>query len=219
MGNLTHIVFVMDKSGSMWNLRHDTIGGFNKYLEEQKKITEGDAIVSCYMFNTNVDKVFLKKRIEDTKNITTDDYDPEGCTALYDAIGLAIKETTNINAETIPLNTVFVIITDGYENSSYKFSKDAITALIESKRNDAKWQFVFLGANIEAEDVAEDLGMDRRFAATYEADKKGTERNFAVLHNVSKMARVRGHRLKEADIMQESKEMEKVRKYRPKKTD
>ena len=215
--NLTHIVFVLDKSGSMWHLRDDTIGGFNSYLSGQKKETESDATVSCYMFDNKIKTVFQKQNIQDTKELTENDYNPDGMTALYDAIGFAVSETSRINEELNPLHTVFVIMTDGYENSSHEYSRKAICSLIESKRNDAKWQFIFMGANIEAEDVAEELGMDRRLAATYTSDGLGTLKNFEVAGRITRNTRERNYSYCESDALEDSAELDDVREYHSKK--
>lgn len=215
--NLTHIVFVLDKSGSMWNLQGDTIGGFNSYLADQKKETESDAIVSCYMFNDNTKTVYKNRDIQNTKELTENDYNPGGNTALYDAIGFAVSETAKINKEVNPLHTVFVIMTDGYENSSHEYSRKAICSLIESKRNDAKWQFIFMGADIEAEDVAEELGMDRRLATTYTRDSVGTRKNFEAAGRITRNTRERSYSYCERDVEEDSAELDDVREYHSKK--
>ena len=215
--NLTHIVFVLDKSGSMWDLRRDTIGGFNSYLAGQKKETGSDAIVSCYMFNDNTKTVYKNRDIQDTKELTEKDYNPDGCTALYDAIGFAVSETAELNKELNPLHTIFVIMTDGYENSSHEYSRKAICSLIQSKRNDAKWQFIFMGANIEAEDVAEELGMDRRLSATYTSDGLGTIKNFEAAGRITRNTRGRNYDYCESDTLEDSAELDDVRNYHSKK--
>ena len=215
--NLTHIVFILDKSGSMYPLTKDTIGGFNSYLDKQKEESTGEAVVSCYLFNTVTDVLYTNKDIKKAKHMTEKVYCAEGGTALYDAVGLAISQTTKNNENIKPQKTLFVIMTDGMENSSREYSHKAIKALIESKRKDAGWEFIFMGANFEAEDFAESLGMDRKLAITYECDEAGTELNFGSLHSITHVARAN----MDLDCLIDSEDVndsfEKIREYRNKK--
>ena len=215
--NLTHIVFILDKSGSMYSLTADTIGGFNSYLDKQKEESVGEVVVSCYLFNTVTNVLYTNKDIKKAKHMTTKEYEAEGCTALYDAVGFAISQTTKINEDLKPQKTLFVIMTDGLENSSREYSHKAIKSLIESKRKDAGWEFIFMGANFEAEDFAEDLGMSRKLSMTYAADKEGTALNFGALHSLTYNARMSMDLGDFEDNDDVQMEVEKVREYRNKK--
>lgn len=176
--NLTELVFILDRSGSMSGLESDTIGGFNAMIEKQKK-EAGEAYVSTILFN-NVSKV-LHDRIE-LKNIpkmTEEDYTVQGCTALIDAIGGAIRHIGNIHKyarpEDVPVHTMFIITTDGQENASCQYSSDEVRKMIERQKEKYGWEFLFIGANIDAVETAAHFGIDRNRAVNYNADSKGTQ--------------------------------------------
>lgn len=175
--NITEIVFILDRSGSMHGLESDTIGGFNSMLDKQKKECS-KAYVSTVLFSDKSEVLHDRLAIEDVKPLTSSEYSTYGCTALIDAIGGAIKHISNIHKyarpEDVPSNTIFIIITDGYENASYKYSSDIVKQMIEQKKNEYGWEFLFIGANIDAVNTAKSFGIDERRAVNYNADSEGT---------------------------------------------
>ena len=183
--NLTELVFILDRSGSMHGMESDTLGGFNAMIEKQKKL-EGQAYVSTVLFdNENVvlhDRVSLHK----IRPMTERDYTPRGCTALLDAIGSAIHHIGNVHKyarkEDVPEHTVFVIITDGKENASYRYTAERVEQMIEKEKTQYGWEFLFLGANIDAVATAKHFGINKERAVTYRADKEGTKLNYDVVN-------------------------------------
>lgn len=186
MKNLTELVFILDRSGSMAGLESDTIGGFNSMIKKQQTETEGNALVSTVLFDH--ESIVLHDRIalNDVKPLTQKDYEVRGTTALLDAVGDAIKHVKNIHKyareEDRPLKTLFVITTDGMENASVKFSYRDIKQLIEQQK-ERGWEFIFLGANIDAVKVASHIGIDARRAVNYHADSKGIAQGFGAISN------------------------------------
>ncbi len=192
MNNLTEIVFILDRSGSMAGLESDTIGGFNAMIEKQKSEAEGDALVSTILFDH--ESIVLHDRIplEDVQPLTRKDYQVRGTTALLDAIGDAVKHIKNVHKyareEDRPQKTLFVITTDGMENASCKFSYADIKKLIE-RQKELGWEFVFMGANIDAVEVAGHIGIDARRAVNYHADEEGTAHVFGAMANFARAFR------------------------------
>ena len=186
MKNYTELVFILDRSGSMAGLESDTIGGFNSMIKKQQTETEGNALVSTVLFDH--ESIVLHDRIalNDVKPLTQKDYEVRGTTALLDAVGDAIKHVKNIHKyareEDRPLKTLFVITTDGMENASVKFSYRDIKQLIEQQK-ERGWEFIFLGANIDAVKVASHIGIDARRAVNYHADSKGIAQGFGAISN------------------------------------
>lgn len=174
----TEMVFILDRSGSMAGLETDTIGGFNAMIEKQKK-QPGKAYVSTVLFDTSTTVLHDRADLTTVKPMTSDDYFAGGCTALLDAIGGAINHIGNIHKyarpEDIPAHTIFVITTDGLENASRRYSKSDIKRMIERQRSKYGWEFLFIGANIDAIVTAESFGIEQSRAVNYHADKKGTE--------------------------------------------
>ena len=174
--NLTELVFILDESGSMFNLTDDTIGGFNSMIEKQKK-EEGKALVTTYLFNGKTKMIHDRSDLEKIALMTRDDYRPNGCTALLDAVGEAVEHIEGIHKyareEDIPEHTVFVITTDGMENASRKYSRPQIKELIEGKQKQG-WEFIFMGANIDAVAEAGSLGIDSVHAVEYVSDVAGS---------------------------------------------
>ncbi|MFZ4413809.1 MAG: vWA domain-containing protein [Bacteroidales bacterium] len=166
MANYLKIVFVIDESGSMSGSNDDVIGGFNSYIDTQRKETKGKVTVSLYKFNHEVSRVIHDKPIKDIKDLSTTDYIPGGFTALYDAIGKAIHDTdkqiTNQNDNKKPDSVMFVIITDGQENSSKEFSSQALKTLIATHEDLLKWYFVYLGSGLNDFSDADHLGLKYR---------------------------------------------------------
>lgn len=174
--NITEIVFILDRSGSMSGLEKDTIGGFNAMIEKQKK-QDGKAYVSTVLFDNESVVLHDRLPLEQIKPMTEDDYTVRGCTALLDAIGGAVKHIGNIHKyarpEDVPEHTMFVITTDGLENASRKYNSRDIKRLIESKKEEG-WEFLFIGANIDAIETANDYGISADRAVNYNADSQGT---------------------------------------------
>lgn len=175
--NITEIVFILDRSGSMSGLEKDTIGGFNSMIEKQKK-QDGRAYVSTVLFDHESVVLHDRLPLEEIRPMTEDDYTVRGCTALLDAIGGAVKHISNIHkyarSEDVPERTLFVITTDGLENASRRYSSSDIKRLIERKKEKDGWEFLFIGANIDAVRTAGEFGIGADRAVDYRADAKGT---------------------------------------------
>ena len=182
--NLTEIVFILDRSGSMSGLESDTIGGFNSMIAKQQK-EEGEAIVSTVLFDDETDVIHDRVAIGEVKKLTEDDYYVRGCTALLDAVGGAIHHIGNVHKyareEDRPAKTLFVITTDGLENASRHYSFKDVKKLIKRQQEKYNWEFLFLGANIDAIEVAGNMGISRDRAANYNCDEIGTALNYQVL--------------------------------------
>lgn len=186
MSNLTEIIFILDRSGSMAGLESDTIGGFNSMIKKQQKETDGNALVSTILFDH--ESIVLHDRVALNKinPLTEKDYEVRGSTALLDAVGDAVKHIKNVHkyarADDRPQKTLVVITTDGMENASIRFSYNDIKKLIE-RQKEKGWEFIFLGANIDAVEVAEHIGIDARRAVNYHADSRGTNEVFGAIGN------------------------------------
>lgn len=185
--NLTEIVYILDRSGSMSGLEKDAIGGYNSFLEKQKK-EDGDAVVTTVLFDDKYDMVHDGVDIKKVKPLTNKEYYARGMTALLDAIGRTInyidaKHKNALDSE-VPFKTIVVITTDGYENASREFDSSKVKAMIENQKKELGWEFLFLGANIDAVETAKDFGITQEFAVTYYADEDGTALNFESVSNV-----------------------------------
>lgn len=182
--NLTELVFILDKSGSMSGLEQDTIGGFNSMLEKQKQ-EAGEAFVTTVLFDNNYEVLHDRQNIKDIKTITRNEYFVGGSTALLDAIGITInnigKTLSETKEEERPGKVIFVIITDGMENSSHEFNHKKIKSMIEHQKSKYSWEFIFLGANIDAVETASGFGITEDRAVNFLSDSKGTELNYKVL--------------------------------------
>ena len=180
----TELVFILDRSGSMSGLEADTIGGFNSMLEKQKK-EEGEAFVSTVLFDDSSTVIHDRLPIDKVTAMTDKDYYVRGCTALLDAVGGAIHHIGNIHKyarrEDVPDKTLFIITTDGYENSSRHYDYARVRHMIERQKEKYGWEFLFLGANIDAAAEAKRFGIDADRAVNYRADSKGTALNYEVL--------------------------------------
>jgi len=189
---LTELVFILDRSGSMYGMESDTIGGFNSMIEKQKQL-EGRAYVSTVLFDN--ESVVLHDRIglHKIEPMTERDYTPRGCTALLDAIGGAIHHIANVHKyarkEDVPEHTIFVIITDGKENASQRYTSDRVKQMIEKEKTQYGWEFLFLGANIDVVETAHHFGIDENRAVTYRSDRKGTRLNYDVVSEAVKCMR------------------------------
>lgn len=176
--NITELVFILDRSGSMAGLERDTIGGFNAMIEKQRK-QDGECYVSTVLFDNVSDVLHDRVKLSEITPMTEDEYTVRGCTALIDAIGGAIHHIGNVHKyarpEDVPAHTMFIITTDGMENASRKYSSDRVKRMIERQKNRYGWEFLFIGANIDAVETAERYGINRDRAVNYNADGQGTQ--------------------------------------------
>ena len=181
---LTELVFILDRSGSMAGLESDTIGGFNAMIEKQKK-ADGTAYVSTVLFNVERKVIHDRVSLHKIAPMTDNDYQVGGGTALLDAIGRAIHHIGNVHKyareEDRPEKTLFVIITDGMENASREYSAKEIKQKIERQKSKYGWEFLFLGANIDAVETAKHFGIGQDRAVSYKSDSKGTQLNYDVI--------------------------------------
>ncbi len=182
--DLTELVFILDRSGSMSGLESDTIGGFNSMIEKQKK-QDGGCYVSTVLFDDVSEVLHDRVKLGDIPKMTDRDYTVRGCTALLDAIGGAIHHIGNIHKysrnEDVPEHTIFVITTDGMENASRFYDYDKIKKMIERQKKRYGWEFLFLGANIDAVATAKSFGIGADRAVKYKCDSEGTALNYKVM--------------------------------------
>lgn len=182
--NITELVFILDRSGSMSGLEDDTIGGFNSLLEKQKR-EPGRAYVSTVLFDHETTVLHDRVDIQAVRPMTREDYTVRGCTALLDAIGGAIHHIGNVHRyarrEDVPEHTLFVITTDGMENASRRYDSERVKQMIERQKARHGWEFLFLGANIDAVETAGRFGIGADRAVNYHADRAGTQLNYEVL--------------------------------------
>ena len=190
--NLTELVFILDRSGSMQGLEHDTIGGFNSMLERQKA-APGEALVSTVLFDNECQVIHDRVNLRDVKPMTEKEYFVRGCTALLDAIGGAVHHIGLVHKyarpEDVPERTMFVITTDGLENASRHYSSDEVKRMIQREKEQHGWEFIFLGANIDAVETAGRFGISPDRAANYHADSKGTRLNYEAVSDAISEAR------------------------------
>ena len=175
--NLTELVFILDRSGSMSGLEADTIGGFNAMIDKQKK-EEGEALVSTVLFSTDREMIHDRVNLQDIRPLTDKEYYVRGCTALLDAVGHTIRHIGNVHKyareEDRPARTLFIITTDGMENASREYTYRKLQELITRQKEQHGWEFLFLGANIDAAAEAKRFGIAPECAANYHADSLGT---------------------------------------------
>ena len=190
---LTEIVFVLDRSGSMGGLENDTIGGYNSMIEKQKT-EEGEVIISTVLFDHETEVLHDRVPLDKIRPITEKEYFVRGSTALLDAVGGAIHHIGNVHKyarpEDVPEKTLFIITTDGMENSSTRYNYDRVKKMVERQKEKYHWEFIFLGANIDAAEVAGRFGVDKSRAVTYECDSAGTKLNYQVMGRMVSCARV-----------------------------
>ena len=190
--NVTEVVFILDRSGSMAGLETDTIGGYNSLLEKQKK-EKGEVLVSTVLFDDVQEVLHDRVNLKNMKPITKREYYVRGCTALLDALGGAIHHIGNVHKyareEDRPGKTLFIITTDGMENSSQRYTYDRVKQMVERQKEKYGWDFLFLGANIDAVKEAGRFGIRPERAVNYECDSRGTELNYRVLNEA--VSRVR----------------------------
>ena len=190
--NLTEIVFILDRSGSMAGLESDTIGGFNAMVEKQKK-EPGEALLSAVLFSNESSVVYDRADIRKVEPMTEQQYSVGGCTALLDAIGGAVHHIANVHKyareEDRPGKTIFVITTDGLENASRRYTSADVQRMVEHEREKYGWEFLFLGANMDAIAAARRFGIREDRAVRYQCDSEGTELNFSVVSKTISRAR------------------------------
>lgn len=177
--NLVEMVFILDRSGSMKGLEADTIGGFNQLIEKQKQLP-GEALVSLVLFDHEFKVIHHRKSIQEIPLLTLKDFEARGSTALVDAIGRAIRKIHSVHAvigqDSIPEKTIFVITTDGQENASKEFNSHQLKRMVEEHQEKYHWEFMFLGANMDAFAVAKDYGFRPDRTANYEPSAEGVAR-------------------------------------------
>ena len=192
--NLTEVVFILDRSGSMSGLESDTIGGYNSFLEKQKT-EEGECLVSTVLFNQYTKVIHDRIPLDKIEKMTEKDYFASGCTALIDALGGAIHHIRNVHKyireEDVPEHTIFVIITDGLENASKRYSSGQVKQMV-SEQQEKGWEFLFLGANIDAVETAGRYGIKTENATDYVCDEEGVSGNFTVLSDAVAIYRKTG---------------------------
>ena len=183
---LTEVVFILDRSGSMSGLEADTIGGFNSLIEKQRK-EEGEALISVVLFDDVTEVLYDRVPVDKVEPMNDRQYYVRGCTALLDAIGGAIHHIANVHKyareEDRPEKTLFIITTDGMENASHKYDYSAVKKMVEKEEQKYGWEFLFLGATMDAIAVAGRFGIRSNRAINYESDRTGTALNYKVLSN------------------------------------
>ena len=211
--DFTELVFILDRSGSMSGLEADTIGGFNAMLEKQRR-APGEAVVSTVLFDHESLVIHDRADIRAVPPLSERDYWVRGNTALLDAVGGAVHHIANVHKyarpEDVPEHTLFVITTDGMENASRRYTRADVKAMIRRQKEKYGWEFIFLGANIDAGETAESFGIARERAADFHSDGAGTRLNYWVLSKV--VTSVRESRPLAADWKREIDEDYKKRK-------
>ena len=181
---MTELVFILDRSGSMSGLERDTIGGFNSMIRKQKG-EPGDCLVSTVLFDNECTVIHDRMPLDKVPNLTEKEYFTRGSTALLDAVGGAIHHIGNVHkyarAEDVPEKTLFVITTDGMENASRRYDYDKVKHMITLQKEKYGWEFLFLGANIDAAAEARRFGIDESRAVQFRSDKQGTALNYDVM--------------------------------------
>ena len=184
------LVFILDRSGSMGGLESDTIGGYNSMLSKQKKEKTGKVSVTTVLFDDQYELLYNQVPIEKVSPMTEKEYYVRGSTALLDAIGKTVMQVkANQDKKEIKDKVLFVIITDGMENASREYRTEQVKKLIEERKEKDNWEFLFLGANIDAIGAAKDIGIDSSRAVRFKSDKKGTAKNYEVLNEAIKEIR------------------------------
>ena len=181
---MTELVFILDRSGSMSGLERDTIGGFNSMIEKQKK-EAGEAVVSTVLFDNESVVIHDRLPLDKVPRMTEEEYFTCGCTALLDAVGGAIHHIGNIHKyarkEDVPEKTIFVITTDGCENASKHYNYEKVRRMIQRQKERYGWEFLFLGANMDAVSEARRFGISADRAVRYKCDEEGTALNYEVI--------------------------------------
>lgn len=212
---LTELVMILDRSGSMYGLEADTIGGFNSMIEKQKK-EEGEAYVSVILFDDVCEVIYDRVPVGQVEPMTEKQYYVRGCTALLDAAGQSIHHIVNVHKyareEDVPEKTMFIIITDGMENASSVYSYERVKEMIEHEQEKYHWEFLFLGANIDAVKEASRFGISAGRAVNYENDSEGTRLNYSVMSDAVSCARQAESAEQMCSIMDSGAPLEAIRK-------
>lgn len=186
--NFVEIVCILDRSGSMQSIATDAIGGFNTFIEEQKKVP-GTASVSLVLFDNEYLNIYENKAINEVEKLTSDVFIPRGMTALLDAVGRTINSVgerlSNTPEEDRPEKVMVCILTDGLENASKEFTKDKIKEMITHQREKYNWQFAYLGANVDAFAEAGEMGISQVYTASFLASEEGTRNAYGTLNKMS----------------------------------
>ena len=211
--DLTEVVFILDRSGSMSGLESDTIGGFNSMIEKQRK-EEGEAYISTILFDDRSEVLYDRVPVAKVEPMNDRQYFVRGSTALLDAVGGAIHHIANVHKyareEDRPEKTIFIITTDGYENASRLYDYKKVKSMVEKEQKEYGWEFIFLGANIDAVQEAGKFGIKASRAINYECDSEGMALNYEAISNTLCAMRCAGSAV-EMDCAVEA-EFEKVRK-------
>lgn len=190
----SELIFIIDKSGSMSGLEKDTIGGFNSLINKQKN-EKGQALITLVLFDDNIEYLYSRVELEKVKELSSKDYVPCGCTALLDAIGNCINKISSERKQKeeneIIDNTLVVITTDGLENASREYNYKMIKNLINKKKEE-KWEFLFLGANIDSEEIASNIGIDKERSVNYNCDEEGIKLNYQCINEAVSTMRACG---------------------------
>lgn len=212
--NSTELVFILDRSGSMSGLEADTIGGFNGLLEKQRK-EDGEVYVSVVLFDDQTEVLYDREDICKVEPMNDTQYYVRGCTALLDAVGGAIHHIDRVHhymkKEDVPEKTLFIITTDGMENASREYSYSRVKRMVEQEKEKNHWEFMFLGANIDAIEVAGRFGIGASHAVNYEHDSIGTQLNFEVMSNVVSRVRKACSAAEMEAVMDDDQMLEPVR--------
>lgn len=183
--DITELVFIIDRSGSMQGMERDTIGGFNSVIEEQKK-KNGSCFVTTVLFDNEIKKLHDRVEISKLKPMTQEDYTVGGCTALLDAFGSEMQNIASIHKyarkSDVPADTLFVIITDGLENASRQYTAEQVKGMVEKHSKKDKWEFIFLGANIDSVETAGRYGIAPSMANDYYCDSEGTQNVYCAVN-------------------------------------
>ena len=210
---LTEMVFILDRSGSMSGKEADTIGGFNSLIEKQKR-EEGDCLVSVVLFDHEIEVLYDRVPVRDMPEMTEKQYYTRGCTALLDAMGGAIHHIGNVHKYARegdrPAKTVFVITTDGFENASRKYTAEKVRSMVQHEQDKYGWEFLFLGANIDAVETARHYGLKEGHAVRFHNDKRGIDLNYSIVSET--VAKIRKGGIIEEDWCKEIDEDYKGRK-------
>ena len=188
------VIFIIDRSGSMSGLESDTIGGFNGLIEKQK-LVEGDVYISTILFDDHIEWLDERCPLKEIKPLNAERYFVRGTTALLDAIGSTLTKMSKVYHELKsekPEKVMVVIVTDGLENASREYSLNVVKSLVHTFQEEAKWEFLFLGANIDAVETGASIGIDRRRTANYHADKDGLKHNYMAVEKAMHEFRTQG---------------------------
>ena len=211
---LTEIVFILDRSGSMSGLEADTIGGFNSMIEKQKN-GDGEAYISTILFDDQTEVLYDRVSISKVEPMNDTQYFVRGCTALLDAIGEAIHYIGKVHKyarpEDVPEKTLFIITTDGMENASRRYDYKTVKKMVEHQKSKYHWEFIFLGANIDAVEVAGRFGVSASHAVRYECDREGTALNFNVMSKMVSSVRKCSSAFEMEEMLEEGKMLSEIK--------